>query len=82
MQTAVVVARDDTPAGRTLVAYVKPKAAFTSPANVPVAVSQERLIDYLFVKLPKYMIPRFFIYLQVCLYGVGVVEALSAVRGL
>jgi len=72
--TAVVVARDDTPAGKALVAYVKlndstssstpNQSTGNSGSNNNSTYWTDQLQSILAKDLPKYMIPTFFVYMQ------------------
>lgn len=58
VMTAVVVARDDTPAGRALVAYVKLSEA--GLGEDPMVVLQAACKK----SLPNYMVPAFFVFVK------------------
>ena len=62
--TAVVLAREDTPIGRALVAYVRPKIAFRSLDDIPPAVSPSSLSGYVSQTLPRYMVPRYYMHVN------------------
>ena len=57
--TAVVVARDDTPVGKALVAYVK-----LSDKDIMGPDHTQELQTALSKDLPTYMIPTFFVYME------------------
>ncbi len=61
IREAVVIARDDTPGERRLVAYYTRKTRDDLPAN---SVDAEGLRNYMSTKLPKYMTPAAYVRLE------------------
>ena len=64
VQTAVVVAREETPGEKRLIAYYVPALRDETAAVADVAVDAEVLRKYLSERLPSYMVPAAYVVLE------------------